>query len=1299
MRYRAILLLIVVVSAFGVWAVWIADDGRGLFARRTPRPDYTSLLAKLSEPTSLAAEAMPFRKAVADLAERHGVEIRIDTDALKKLGVTADQTVTVAVDDISLRSALRTMCRLVHSDLIVVVDGESFVVTDWGSANSDTKYFEGRVYPLSPLLLDSTTISAKDLAMAIRGTIAPASWIADGGPEIEVLPAGVAVAHRLDVHLQIETLLQKLQYVADHPDDLRPIDVTDRRLPEQVRAEAALDRPITICLADTPLPQAVAELSDRAGVPVLLDAAAIEANLKHEADIAADLKNSPQRKVSGNDARAEQARQAKVTQWKVTVTADRQPLRDVLEQMLDNRPTRLATSVDDGVIWVTTWFGSRNTLRLYPIADLLPHTTGVPGQRREDLIWLLDTVGPEIFFGDFIIVGSVLTVRAGWERHHQIEQLLGGLREILDPMTDRKMVVPAASRPAAALAKETSVDVTDTELADVLADLSKRHRMNIVSDENRYELSRQVTFRAENITLEQALHYLLKPFGLAIAVGDNQLQVVSESGLILREGGYFDGAGREEFPCEMWCYDVRHLVDPDMGIVDAGQLVSLVKHLVEPTLWEQRRLTGAGVLDGVLVVSHRRSIHREVSALLQALSDYQRSPGSSAPIQATTEHFAGRSRLVEALNQRASLDYTRITVDDLAVEMTERFGFPVDVRLGSSSFFRDPPDPQLSGKTRDVSLGAGLDLLLLKSNLTFNLRLGRLLITATGDLPRDQYCDQYCRVYPVRDLVLRPSARPAPPADANRGEGEFRDLHLRAADYASLIKVALRFVPYDRWQDRMYGGAIDACEGALVVDHTWRAHREMERLLGRLRGLLWPQSHSDRGLTPLQRSLVQKTTLIAERISLEDVLADLARRHGIVIDVDWPRPVPESVDCRFEDVPLGDALDELVRPFGLEVCVHGEVLGLWSRREDTDRVLTTWVYDVRHLAPPSPPRPVMRARQRLPFGTNRSSVAGPYYPPGTTAARYDLAPEFTSAAPDVPRDRDFAAFMTDHVCRRSWGDDSKWSSASMFPGAGEDNVEPAAMMYRGLLVVRHRWRVHREIRRLLRALEEAQTEMPPVARLANDATSADRTALLEAVAATQDDRLVAYLLTLVRYAPPPAEAAVPVLVHKLQATSPLEHGALHSELCRTLSTFGAEAAEAVPLLARHLVSFPDRNERLAILRAITEIGAAPAGPQLGKHLAKIVARGPIDDTEMELTMTALTVAGPAAADAAEPLLRLLVMPEQDASPRIQALCRIDPEGNLCRQIVDRWKKVEDEKTRQLVPRAEKKLREIYGDPE
>jgi hypothetical protein len=315
--------------------------------------------------------------------------------------------------------------------------------------------------------------------------------------------------------------------------------------------------------------------------------------------------------------------------------------------------------------------------------------------------------------------------------------------------------------------------------------------------------------------------------------------------------------------------------------------------------------------------------------------------------------------------------------------------------------------------------------------------------------------------------------------------------------------------------------------------------------------------------------------------------------------------------------------------------------------------------------------------------------------------------------------------VTDHVQPGSWTIPTPWTNLEAYGRTGWDNLPaPRALMYRGLLVVSHYWEVHREIRQLLGQLEECRRDLPVAAQAADNQQPIDTKAILAAVAATDNDAQAAYLLALLHFDLPPADQALSTLTRKLESTTPDGQRATLLELCRLLSRYDQQAAEAVPLLADRLDRGPDLYVRAAVLQAITKIGAAAAAVELTHHTARIAAQtlnsGAIPDLEIGALLEALIAAGPAAAEAVEPVLKILAsrqaarqrarrgasvsLPTFDFSPSNtidgcrETLAAIDPEGKQCRKVLRQWKESANERNRQLFPVAEEEVYGLYGDP-
>lgn len=190
------------------------------------------LRAALKEDEPLAAPR-PLRECLADMGQRHGIQIKPDEQALSEEGVSLDALAGVSPIDgapnrVSLRSALRLALR--DLDLTYVIRDGYVLVTTKGEAESDETC---RVYPVGDLTLhgefSGTAIDPRrmpgprdhdytSLIDLITTVVAPTTWDDVGGPsEVQAVDAAQAlvIPQMAEVHEEIEEVLTALRAVRD----------------------------------------------------------------------------------------------------------------------------------------------------------------------------------------------------------------------------------------------------------------------------------------------------------------------------------------------------------------------------------------------------------------------------------------------------------------------------------------------------------------------------------------------------------------------------------------------------------------------------------------------------------------------------------------------------------------------------------------------------------------------------------------------------------------------------------------------------------------------------------------------------------------------------------------------------------------------------------------------------------------------------------------------------------------------------------------------------------------------------
>jgi hypothetical protein len=166
----------------------------------------------------------------------------------------------------------------------------------------------------------------------------------------------------------------------------------------------------------------------------------------------------------------------------------------------------------------------------------------------------------------------------------------------------------------AALNSQTSLDLVETPLTDVVAFLRDLHDIPIVLDVRALEdvgmgPDVPVTVRLDGVTLRSALHIMLRDLGLAYAVADGVLQLTTpeaaESRLIQH------------------IYPVGDLADPAaVQSPGCGYLADLIRQTVAPDSWAE--CGGPGIIVpvdhlSVLVISQTTEVHQRIADLIVTL--------------------------------------------------------------------------------------------------------------------------------------------------------------------------------------------------------------------------------------------------------------------------------------------------------------------------------------------------------------------------------------------------------------------------------------------------------------------------------------------------------------------------------------------------------------------------------------------------------------------------------------------------------------------------------------------------------
>lgn len=137
-------------------------------------PLVKNIEAALEQPTEVTFTDSPLEEALNYLEDLHHIKIWLDKQALQNEGVAADQSVTLVMTGITLKSALGMILEPLNLDY--VMKNDVLVITLAAKANG---HFETRVYDVSGL----KSVPPSELDQIIRSTIAPDTWTPVAPPE------------------------------------------------------------------------------------------------------------------------------------------------------------------------------------------------------------------------------------------------------------------------------------------------------------------------------------------------------------------------------------------------------------------------------------------------------------------------------------------------------------------------------------------------------------------------------------------------------------------------------------------------------------------------------------------------------------------------------------------------------------------------------------------------------------------------------------------------------------------------------------------------------------------------------------------------------------------------------------------------------------------------------------------------------------------------------------------------------------------------------------------------------------
>ncbi|MCC7083377.1 MAG: hypothetical protein IT427_00040 [Pirellulales bacterium] len=383
----------------------------------TAAPHRPAIEATIASLVDFDLNETPLSEVIDDLKQRHDLDIVVDRTALADAGIDLTTLpITAHLKDISLKSALSLV--LSAHGLAAIPKHEFLTITTKAQAEQE---LQTRVYGVADIVGNQANADPKcdGLVDLMVNTIATSTWSDLGGPAtIGGWSGSLTISQTPQVHGQIDDLLAAMRSVRKQQSSgqlTKTVFIGGSSLPPKL--EKLLTLKLDIKYEETPLPEILMDLRDRAGLEFFL-------NSKVLSDAGIDSATLP------------------ISLQLRNVTA-----RVALGQIL--HPAGLAWHFQDEVLQITTREQAANKLKVavYPVADLIGlHSRSAlekklefPAASSEDLIDLIvtstatptwsDVGGPGTLWG-FDPEFPVLVCSQTTEVHEQMGALLDNLRHI-----------------------------------------------------------------------------------------------------------------------------------------------------------------------------------------------------------------------------------------------------------------------------------------------------------------------------------------------------------------------------------------------------------------------------------------------------------------------------------------------------------------------------------------------------------------------------------------------------------------------------------------------------------------------------------------------------------------------------------------------------------------------------------------------------------------------------------------------------------------------------------------------------
>lgn len=371
-----------------------------------------------------------------------------------------------------------------------------------------------------------------------------------------------------------------------------------------------------------------------------------------------------------------------------------------------------------------------------------------------------------------------------------------------------------AARIRAALDEETTLEVLESPLEEVVDYLSQLHNIEITLDQRAMEdvglgSDTPVTRTLKKVSLRSALRIMLRDLSLDFSIRHGALQITTreatESQLITRVYQVDDLLKRN------WWSDGKP--------ADFDGLVDVIENTIAPEYWDT--VGGPATMQGVLgnlVVSQTLENHRQLEDFLatyrQTLKLHDANP--SDPVKSVSialDASDARTMIMSKLNTRLDIDFIETPLSEVVEFLRQATGVPIIIDRRALDNVGIGTDTPITISAKKIRLRDAFGRFLERHELSYRVADETLQITT----PEETEAFQPVRFYPIHDLL----------------SGDDDD---RATLIDQLQWVITSTVQPEAWDEVGGPGTLQVLPpGVLVIRQTDEVHDEISGLIHTIR--------------------------------------------------------------------------------------------------------------------------------------------------------------------------------------------------------------------------------------------------------------------------------------------------------------------------------------------------------------------------------------------------------------------------------------------------------------------------------